>query len=321
MARIEHGGPLGWYYDKIKDELGDYTDYLGGIRDKEGIMSMIGTGAHDVKTLGKNVATTIPDWLIGSPSKLLTRSLGYEYTPMDPGGYAQKFRENEVSPFGIQGLLPWMYSKLGGIPKYTYKGDEVSGIGSATKLLAGSGIEGLMGKEGPYTESMDKMQNRADELMEYYIGFDDPEKVEEWLPEGFKEYEKGNWTSAGTKKLEREYGDQFDQEKVWEDFLDDVQKASDEGYDEYAAGAYSNPQEFFNSFKEWSKTNWIEGKKLDQLMPGYLKESGDKYRKSLIDEYGMYPLFSGEEGGKVGEMSIWGNKFFTADPRCVNKEK
>ncbi len=282
------GGLASWYYDKIDDDLHSYLNELRDVKSKEGEFEAWKTMMGDIGTLGKNVVTTIPD-IFGNISKIPTRALGYEYTPWDPGGYAQLGRENEISPGGVAGILPWAYSKLGGIPQYTHRGmDETGGLGPATKIQIGGLLEGMAGKDGPYTKTQEKMARHSNDLLGYYLGDGQNTYIGDTVP--WKDYASKNWTSKMTNDAVKDYDKQFNEDKAWNNFLDDIQAAIDEGATEYADYAYNNLQEAYDGFKKHQKEGFIHNKMINELLPGYLEEAGGKYRKELLDEYGMYPL-------------------------------
>ena len=308
-------------YDRfLKEDHDTYLNYLRDIERREGKWQRAKTVLGDAGTFGKNVVLTIPD-AIGVATKIPTRAAGFEYTPWDPGGYAQKWREDAITPWdgGIAGILPWAYSKLGGIPKYTYRGrDETGGLGGGTKLSFSGIMEGL-GMPGPYKKTQEKMAGHSDDLLTYYLGDkkedDSGTALDETVP--WKAYASKNWTSKMTNNAVKDYDKQFNEDKAWNNFLDDIQAATDEGATEYADYAYNNLQEAYDRFKKHQKEGFIHNEMINELLPGYLEESSDKYRKELIDEYGMYPIF--DEGKNFIDLGD-GHKFYTAEKEFADQK-
>ena len=310
------GGLASWYYDKIDDDLHSYLNELRDVKSKEGEFEAWKTMMGDTGTLAKNVLTTLPD-VFGNISKIPTRALGYEYTPWDPGGYAQLARENEISPGGVAGILPWAYSKLGGIPQYTYRGmDETGGLGPATKIQIGGLLEGMTGKDGPYTKTQEKMGVHADDLLDYYLGDGKETFVGDTLP--YKDYATKNWTSSMTSGAVKDYDKQFSEDDTWTLFLDELDAVNEKGDTEFVQHAYNNLQEYYDHFKKADKESFIQNKMVDKLLPGYLEEAGGKYRKELLDEYGMYPLGLADGADKIDFGR--GADFYLADPKFVDQK-
>ena len=59
----------------------------------------------------------------------------------------------------------------------------------------------------------------------------------------------------------------------------------------------------------------VENKKIDELGKGYLEHAGNEYRKSFLDEYGMYPLE--QPSIDFGDLG----KFYMVDPKFAEREK
>ena len=298
-----------------------YRDYLKDIGRREGQWQKAKTILGDVGTFGKNVVLTTPD-AIGATTKIPTRAAGFEYTPWDPGGYAQKWRKDAITPWsgGIAGMAPWIYSKIGGIPWYTHKGrDETGGWGAGTKLLASSGIADLFGVEGPYKKTQEKMAGHSDNLLNYYLGDGINTHVGDTVP--WKNYASKNWTSKMTNDAVKDYDKQFNEENTWNEFLEELEAINESGKpkdQEFVQHAYNNLQAYYDQFKEDDQESFIQTKMMDELLPEYMKESSGKYRKELLDEYGMYPLDI-VSGGNVIDYGK-GAKFYTADQEYADQK-
>lgn len=300
-----------WGYRRSfgSEKAGKYADYLRNKRDKEGIMSAWKSMWGDVGTLAKNVAYTTPD-VIGAGFQMIPRAFGYEYTPKDPGGFAQQGRKNEITPFNTPaGVAPWLYSKLGGIPKFTKMGD-TTGWGGATKMLGGEilGVDAI-------GDQWKNMMDKSDDLMYYYHDWGTDENP--LIPEGFKEYEKGHWSDAKTRKLEGQYGKELNEDEVYGKFMDQLMKDAGEGYE--VSHIFNDPNPYYQVYKEKVKTNWLNEKKAEELMPGYTKHFGNEYRKTLVDEFGMYPFDPENKQENIIDYGD-GNKVYLADPDYLTQE-